>query len=133
MGQFLRLALQFIARVGIFLFAFQWLWIALQGAKEGYSRRKINAMVVFFVTIYIIFVIKLITIEEFGNGIFFAVYSIAVSFYLLSRFALAYIYRPHEEAFDKDYLPTVSFGVPSKNEGGGYTGNYSPYCGVGLS
>lgn len=109
-----RIVLQFLA----FAFAFQWLWIALVGLKDGYSRKKVNALVVFFVFIYIILVIKLITIEELGNGLFFAMYSIAVSFYILSRFGLAYTYRPNKERFNKNYFPTVSFGVPSKNEGG---------------
>lgn len=117
---FLRLALQFIARLAIFAFAFQWLWISLRGVADSYSRRKINALIVMFIFIYIILVIKLITIEEIGNGVFFAIYSVAVSFYILSRFALAHIYRPHQEKFDLDYQPTISFGVPSKNEGGRY-------------
>lgn len=128
MGQFFRLALQFIARITLFLFAFQWLWMALGSLKEGYSRKKINSLVIFFILIYIILVIKLVTIQELGNGIFFAIYSILVSFYILSRFALAYIYRPHDETFDKNFLPSISFGVPSKNEGGGYTGDYSSHC-----
>lgn len=91
--------------------------MALGALKDGYSRKKINALVVFFVFIYIILVIKLVTIQELGNGIFFAIYSIAVSFYILSRFGLAYTYRPNEEKFEKDYCPSISFGVPSKNEG----------------
>lgn len=118
MGQFIRLLLQFIARIGLFLFAFQWLWMAFGALRDGYSRKKINSLVIFFILIYIILVIKLVTIEELGNGIFFAIYSILVSFYILSRFALAYIYRPHDETFDKNFLPSISFGVPSKNEGG---------------
>lgn len=115
---FLRTILVFLLRLATFAFVFQWLWMALQGVADNYSRRKINALIVMFFFIYIILVIKLITIEEIGNGVFFAIYSVAVSFYILSRFALAYIYRPHQEKFDKNYQPTLSFGVPSKNEGG---------------
>lgn len=121
MGAILRMILQLLGRIGVFLFVFQWIWVGIQAAREGYARRKINALILFFVFIYIILVIKLITIEELGNGVFFAIYSIAVSFYILSRFLLAYVYHPKEEVFSADFLPTVSFGVPSKNEGGGYS------------
>ena len=114
----LRIILQLLAKLALFVFAFEWLWIALVGLKDGYSRKKVNALVVFFVFIYVILVIKLITIEELGNGLFFAIYSIAVSFYILSRFGLAYTYRPNKGRFNQNYFPTVSFGVPSKNEGG---------------
>ncbi|MGB4834056.1 MAG: glycosyltransferase, partial [Candidatus Moraniibacteriota bacterium] len=81
------------------------------------QERKLMRLWFFFVFIYIILVIKLVTIQELGNGIFFAIYSIAVSFYILSRFFLSYIYHPKEESFKQEYFPTVSFGVPSKNEG----------------
>lgn len=114
---FLRMALVFLLRVATLAFVFEWFWMALQGFRESYSRKKVNALIVFFFTIYVILIIKLITIEEIGNGIFFATYSVAVSFYILSRFALAYIYRPQNEVFDTRYVPTISFGVPSKNEG----------------
>jgi hyaluronan synthase len=85
-------------------------------AKE-YKSRKINAWVLFFVVVYVIFVIKMVTIQKFDNNTFFAIYSIAVSFYILSRFALAYLYKPERSRFDMSYQPTISFGVPSKNEG----------------
>lgn len=81
-----------------------------------YRNRQINAWVIFFLCVYIVFVIKLITIQKFDNSIIFAVYSVAVSFYILSRFALAYFYEPDETYFDKKYLPSISFAVPSKNE-----------------
>ena len=87
------MALVFLLRVATLAFVFEWFWMALQGFRESYSRKKINALIVFFFTVYVILIIKLITIEEIGNGIFFATYSVAVSFYILSRFALAYIYR----------------------------------------
>lgn len=78
--------------------------------------RQINAWVVFFLLIYIVFVIKLITVQEIDNNILFGIYSISVSFYILSRFALAYFYEPESTQFDKNYQPTISFAVPSKNE-----------------
>lgn len=50
--------------------------------------------VVFFLVVYVIFVIKWITYKEIDNNILFGVYSLLVSFYILSRFALAYFYEP---------------------------------------
>ncbi len=91
--------------------------------KHFYRSKNINGWVIFYMLIYIVLVIKLVTIQEVGNGLFFAAYSVAVSFYILSRFFLAYFYM-HDEVNNhpkikmvKGYEPTVSFGVPSKNEG----------------
>lgn len=82
-----------------------------------YKDRQINAWIIFFLFIYIIFVIKLITIQKIDNNIIFGVYSVVVSLYILSRFAIAYFYEPESAQFDKNYQPTISFAVPSKNEG----------------
>jgi cellulose synthase/poly-beta-1,6-N-acetylglucosamine synthase-like glycosyltransferase len=67
--------------------------------------------------VYLILVIKLITIQQIDNGILFATYSIAVSFYILSRFGLAYFHEPSVSDSGVIYEPTISFAVPSKNEG----------------
>ena len=82
-----------------------------------YNSRKINLWVVFYLIVYLILIIKLITIQQIDNGILFATYSIAVSFYILSRFGLAYFYKPFVPNSDLAYEPTISFAVPSKNEG----------------
>ena len=84
--------------------------------SEFYRNRQINAWIVFFLCIYIIFVIKFVTIQSIDNNIIFGIYSIAVSLYILSRFAIAYFYEPEFTPFDKNYQPTISFAVPSKNE-----------------
>lgn len=81
------------------------------------NSRQINLWVIFYLVIYVILVIKLVTIQQLGNGIFFATYSVAVSFYILSRFGLAYFYKPSVLDSDIAYEPTISFAVPSKNEG----------------
>lgn len=80
------------------------------------KNRQINSWLVFFLLIYVVFVIKLITVQKIDNSIIFAVYSVVVSFYILSRFAIAYFYEPDHAQFDKNYQPTISFAVPSKNE-----------------
>ena len=84
--------------------------------KKFYKDRQINVWVIFSVCIYIIFVIKMITIQEIDNNILFGIYSIAVSFYILSRFALAYLYDPDLTKTSNNYEPTISFAVPSKDE-----------------
>lgn len=89
----------------------------INNSKKSISFRKIYSWIVFFIFVYIIFVLKLITIEKIDTELTFGIYSIAVSFYILSRFALAYFYDHEDESFDLTYEPTISFGVPSKNEG----------------
>lgn len=80
------------------------------------KNQKINIWILFFLCIYIVFIIKLITIQYIDNSILFGIYSVTVSIYILSRFAIAYFYEPDQSQFDKNYQPTISFAVPSKNE-----------------
>ncbi|MEK6873635.1 MAG: glycosyltransferase [Nanoarchaeota archaeon] len=82
-----------------------------------FRKHNINSWMIFFVLIYVVLVIKFITIQTIDNNILFGAYSILVSFYILSRFGLAYFYEPDDASFDKNYRPTISFAVPSKNEG----------------
>lgn len=72
--------------------------------------------VLFFFLVYIVIIIKIITIQEINNSLFFGAYSILVSLYILSRFGLAYFYDQEQYWTDKGYEPTISFAVPSKNE-----------------
>jgi len=80
------------------------------------KQHKINSWIIFFFLVYVVLVIKLITIQEISNSILFGAYSVLVSLYILSRFGLAYFYEYEESDFDKNYQPTISFAVPSKNE-----------------
>jgi hyaluronan synthase len=81
-----------------------------------YKNRRINTWIIFFLLVYVVLVLKLITFQKINNIVLFGSYSILVSLYILSRFALAYFYEEPDN-FDKNYEPTISFGVPSKNEG----------------
>src|SRR3989344_2656107 len=81
------------------------------------KEHKINSWIIFFLLVYIVLIIKLVTIQEIDNNILFGAYSLLVSFYILSRFGLAYFYEPDDAQFDINYQPTISFAVPSKNEG----------------
>lgn len=70
---------------------------------------------VFFFVIYVILLLKMITFNYFYDDLFFGVYSILVTTYILSRFLLAYFHKSVE--FDPSFEPSVSFVVPAKNEG----------------
>lgn len=83
------------------------------------KKHDIHIWAIFFFLIYVVILIKFVTIKQLDNNILFAGYSIAVSLYIISRFALAYFYNPKPLDFDgvDEYEPTISFGVPAKNEG----------------
>ena len=66
--------------------------------------------------IFLVLVVKILSLQWIAEEYLFFTYSFFVAFYVISRFALSYFYVPTEAKFDKDYEPTVSFAVPSKNE-----------------
>jgi hyaluronan synthase len=85
--------------------------------RPSSKRSKVGVWAVFFVLIYIVLAIKFVTFHELGDNLFFTAYSIGVSLYIISRFALAYFYTPRlEYEGSESFEPTVSFGVPCKNE-----------------
>src|SRR3989338_9141784 len=53
-----------------------------------WKRRRITPWLFFFFLIYIVAVIKFVTIKEIDNNILFASYSLAVSFYIISIIAI---------------------------------------------
>lgn len=76
----------------------------------------VNAWLFFFVAVYIVLIVKIGTLEGINDDLVFATYSMAVSMYILSRFAISH-FHPHKEAkYKKGYEPTLSFGIPCKNE-----------------
>ena len=83
--------------------------------KEFAAERKIGALTLFLFFVYVVAIIKFITLDNIENSIFFGVYSILVSFYILSRFLLAYFYEPAVHA-RLDYFPSVTFVTPAKDE-----------------
>lgn len=88
-------------------------------AIRYWKEHNLNAWIVFFCLIYLVALIKIVTIKELGSSFIFTAYSLLVAFYIISRFALAYFYTPKPQEFEKiygPYEPTVSFSVPSKNE-----------------
>lgn len=86
--------------------------------KRFYKTRSINSWITFYTLIYIVLLIKFITIQNLGGSVWFKVYSFAISFYILSRFLLSYYYDYNNPEYDLGfYEPTITFGVPAKNEG----------------
>jgi hyaluronan synthase len=77
------------------------------------DEKRINAWVAFFFIVYLILIIKFITIKEFSGDWFFAAYGIVVSAYILSRFLFSYFY---ENFPANGYEPVVTFVIPTKNE-----------------
>jgi hyaluronan synthase len=70
----------------------------------------------FFFVVYIILMLKAITYGAILDHVFFGIYSILITTYILSRFLLAYFHK--EIPVDISYQPTISFVVPAKNEEG---------------
>ncbi|MBI2010995.1 MAG: glycosyltransferase [Candidatus Colwellbacteria bacterium] len=84
--------------------------------KTFHKERGLSTWMIFYLLVYLVLVIKFVTFQELDNNFLFGVYSIAVSVFILSRFALAYLYDPKGILTDENYEPTVSFGIPVKNE-----------------
>lgn len=80
------------------------------------SRHHVVSWGAIIVLIYIVLLIKFLNLQHMNGGILLLVYSLAVSMYLLTRFLVAHFYEVHDESFDREFQPTVTFGVPSKNE-----------------
>jgi len=68
----------------------------------------------FFFLIYVIGLMKSLTINNFDNDLFFRFYSIIITTYILSRFLFAYFHKT--PLHDDNYQPSIAFVVPAKNE-----------------
>lgn len=90
--------------------------VSFSRIKNFYVNRRINSWIFFFTLVYLVLLIKFITIQNLGGAVWFKIYSLSISFYILSRFLLAYFYETDNPEYNKFYEPTVSFGVPAKNE-----------------
>jgi len=77
---------------------------------------NVNAWVLFFAAIYMVLVAKLANFHDISHHWLFGIYSLTVSFYILSRFTIAHFHEHDKREFDMNYTPTLSFGIPSKNE-----------------
>ncbi len=73
-----------------------------------------GAWFMFFGVIYLILILKAVSWDSLSNQVFFSVYSILITTYILSRFILSYLRKPLH--VDPLYEPSVTFVVPAKNE-----------------
>ena len=84
---------------------------------EFVSSKRINVVVAFLFMVYAVIVLKIVTWRYLDDSLFFGLYSIMVSVYILSRFILSYFYVPKAlHAADMGYRPSITFVTPSKNE-----------------
>lgn len=70
--------------------------------------------VMYVSSIVSVLVYKLYTVRHFSDADFFALYGIAVTAYILSRFALAGYFKPM--SFKQEILPNVTVVIPAYNE-----------------
>lgn len=77
---------------------------------------NLSTWVLFFTAIYIVLIAKLSTFQDLSHHLVFGIYSIVVSFYILSRFVIAHFHEHDKTKFDRSYEPSITFGIPSKNE-----------------
>lgn len=85
------------------------------GAVSGWERT--GFAILFGLMVAAVLVIKALTLAELPQQVIFGLYSVLVAGYILSRFALAWFYRPPgPEAGDPDPWPAVTVIVPVKNE-----------------
>lgn len=68
--------------------------------------------------LFLIVLIKFLTVQYYLSNYLIATYSLLVSFYAFIRFGLSYLYAPDDAKFDYSYLPTVTIAIPAKNEEG---------------
>ncbi len=89
---------------------------SIKRATRYIAGLNLNGWVMFFTAIYIVLIAKISVFHDLSSHLAFGIYSITVSFYILSRFTIAHFHEHDKTKFDRSYEPTLSFGVPSKNE-----------------
>ncbi len=76
---------------------------------------RISLAAFFMLLVYVILIIKLVTLELLNDSFMFAAYNILVAVYILSRYFLAYFYDPKVKT-NRSYMPSITFVTPAKNE-----------------
>src|SRR5437764_3218046 len=86
-------------------------------ATEPLSRvTHVLVLMVLVLIALIACVLKIVTIEGFHRAPVWAVYSVMVTMFILSRFGLAWFYRPRLRSNAASYRPAVAIIVPAYNE-----------------
>src|SRR5437588_5236161 len=86
-------------------------------AKTPLSRvTQVLVLMVLVAIALIACALKILTIEGFHRAPVWAVYSVMVTVFILSRFGLAWFYRPRLRSNAASYRPAVAILVPAYNE-----------------
>jgi len=80
------------------------------------SKKQMPLWLIFYFLIYIVILIKWISVHDTDTNLFLIIYGITVSFYILGNFALSYFHPLKNFNLPDDYRPLITFGVPIKNE-----------------
>lgn len=86
--------------------------------KKFLKETNLNLWVVFFFAVYLVLIIKYVTLKYIDQNLFFGIYSVTVSAYILSRFLIAHFYKGtgSVKQLTDEELPSISFVIPSKDE-----------------
>ncbi len=82
--------------------------------KKRFALDDMGPLFLFFISLYVILLLKMITFQSLYDNIFFGFYSLLITTYILSRFVFAYLKKPIP--YDEGYEPSVTFVVPAMNE-----------------
>jgi hyaluronan synthase len=83
--------------------------------KPHTKKKDFGLYFLFFIVIYVILLVKVVSGHSIDNHPFFGFYSLVITIYIFSRFVFAYFHK--SLPYDDSYEPTISFVVPAKNEG----------------
>lgn len=83
---------------------------------DYFRKLHLHLGIAMFILLYIVLLIKFISLSQLSENIIFTIYGILIAFYVFIRFILGFFYDPKFEPELKSYQPTITFGVPSKNE-----------------
>jgi hyaluronan synthase len=89
--------------------------VFLENNKKTQLAPDFGLRFLFFFIIYLIIMIKAVSWQSLDDHLFFSFYSLMITVYIFSRFILSYFHR--KEHVNTNYVPTISFVVPAKNEG----------------
>lgn len=81
------------------------------------KKEESSLFIIFFVLIYIVLLMKFVSLKNIPDNFYYGLYSFLVIFYVFLRFSIAFFYNPKVKKKTSPYEPTLTFGIPAKNEG----------------
>jgi len=70
--------------------------------KHYIKDKKVGSWIFFLLLVYVVLVVKIITLRNIDNNYLLGIYSFGIALYILSRFALAHFYEPDHMDIDLD-------------------------------